>query len=728
MRSDAGRAIIGGMRVEGRRHRRVWQAVGWVGGAVVVVLVLITWRQLSRGDFEPQDAASLWGPPLGIAGLLVAVLALRKPSEGNTADLVRTWAATLAALVVSGEGRIYNQLLGDDTVPIDLAYTLQAVPGRAATAPLHGRLLSTPTPASSLVLPPSHPAGGTPDVAAYWRQVQPQRLVVTGPAGAGKTVFALALILALLKDRTDTDPVPVRVPVSLWDSTTPLEAFLTQRLIEAYGWPKAQAAALVEHGMVLPVLDGLDEMDPTLFDGNPDPDAPRARAVLEKLDGYRVRGEPGPLVLTCRTAHLQALTARGPLRDSVQVTLAPVSPAHAVRYLTTRAQDRTRWQPLIDHLNAHPGGELATLLSTPWRLCLTATVYHDDGNPDELTTHATAQDLDQHLLARFIPATTRLHRHPRTRLGWQRTYRPEQVHRWLHHLTRSLTHTARFTGTSVLISVRTDLVLHELWPLAGRTRVRIVEVTLTASAMVLVAFLAWATFFRSAPVEVIFPPAVLAVTYLAREGDTSPGRLGFSRPAIPGSVLATALFGALLGAVVFGVGGGLMFGLARGLMLGLLGGFVFALSHVLFMGSVAPPAKEARPWALLRDDLVLKLVVGLALGLMFGLLFGLMFGLLAGLVGGPVIGLTMLPGVGVGSLLMRRYTAFLLCSTGHLPFRLVVFLDWASEAGLLRYAGPAYQFRHRELQQWLTSHPEPMTAPRTTDTDPRPGQRCVPGR
>ncbi|WP_406432946.1 hypothetical protein [Streptomyces sp. NBC_01589] len=55
----------------------------------------------------------------------------------------------------------------------------------------------------------------------------------------------------------------------------------------------------------------------------------------------------------------------------------------------------------------------------------------------------------------------------------------------------------------------------------------------------------------------------------------------------------------------------------------------------------------------------------------------------------------------------RRYGAFLLGSRGRLPFRLARFLDWAVTAGLLRYSGPAYQFRHRELQQWLTHTPHP---------------------
>ncbi|MEU1577418.1 hypothetical protein ABZ519_41005 [Streptomyces collinus] len=42
-----------------------------------------------------------------------------------------------------------------------------------------------------------------------------------------------------------------------------------------------------------------------------------------------------------------------------------------------------------------------------------------------------------------------------------------------------------------------------------------------------------------------------------------------------------------------------------------------------------------------------------------------------------------------------------------MPWRLGAFLHWAYEAGLLRISGVVYQFRHRELQDWLTDHPTP---------------------
>jgi hypothetical protein len=63
------------------------------------------------------------------------------------------------------------------------------------------------------------------NIGLYFRQQpSPQRLVVLGEAGAGKTVLAVHLLLDQLRDRAAlTDnlraeaPVPVRVNVAGWD-------------------------------------------------------------------------------------------------------------------------------------------------------------------------------------------------------------------------------------------------------------------------------------------------------------------------------------------------------------------------------------------------------------------------------------------------------------------------------------------------------------------------------
>jgi hypothetical protein len=66
-----------------------------------------------------------------------------------------------------------------------------------------------------------------------------------------------------------------------------------------------------------------------------------------------------------------------------------------------------------------------------------------------------------------------------------------------------------------------------------------------------------------------------------------------------------------------------------------------------------------------------------------------------------------------------RYHLGLLIATVRrlLPLRVGRFLDWATAIGLLRTSGAAYQFRHRELFEWLTDEP------RSTDVEGRVAEK-----
>ena len=136
------------------------------------------------------------------------------------------------------------------------------------------------------------------------------RLVVLGEPGSGKTMLMVRLVLDLLARRTGGDPVPFLVSVASWNPTEQdLRDWLgTQLLIDhpALAGPPpegmtepTQAAALLASGLILPILDGLDEI----------PEQVRGPAISRINDALR----PGEqVVVTCRTQQYRdARPARG---------------------------------------------------------------------------------------------------------------------------------------------------------------------------------------------------------------------------------------------------------------------------------------------------------------------------------------------------------------------------------------------------------------------------------
>lgn len=103
----------------------------------------------------------------------------------------------------------------------------------------------------------------------------PKRLVVLGAPGAGKSMLVLNLALQLLSRRDAREPVPVLLSAANWNPVLSWEDWLAEqltaidrRLARAVRLPdggrRTLARDLVARGLILPVLDGLDEMDEKL--------------------------------------------------------------------------------------------------------------------------------------------------------------------------------------------------------------------------------------------------------------------------------------------------------------------------------------------------------------------------------------------------------------------------------------------------------------------------------
>ena len=160
--------------------------------------------------------------------------------------------------------------------------------------------------------------------------------------------------------------------------------------------------------------------------------------------------------------------------------------------------------------------------------------------------------------------------------------------------------------------------------------------------------------------------------------------------------LGTGLPAGLVHGLAFGLAFGLTFGLGAGLASGLLSATGVA------SGKWMPDISLISPMSALRQELAAGLTTGLTAGLTAGLAAGLTFGLAVGLTAGLAVGLGILFSTSTACI---RYLVGMAASMmeRRLPPHLGRFLTWACDSGLLRVSGATYQFRHRELQDWL--HP-----------------------
>jgi MFS family permease len=747
-----------------RPHRRV--AVGVLAAAVAAVTV---WMLL----LGPRGAtiASVLGFSVAVAGLVVALVKAR--AEFGSNDRLLGAARQVARDVRNQEAAVLARLMADsgDLKPAEVSFAWPApIYGRDDGGDRRGGMLS--------------------NVEGYYRSLNHGRLVVLGEPGSGKTVIAIQLVLdltaAVLAVADDTRRLP-RVPVRLSlpafdlgnevDVAAPevvsarLDNWLTRHLETVFGLPAKIADTLVSDGWILPVLDGLDEMDP-------DDALPRRAASVIRAINHFSAGNLRPVVITCRTNRYQQLSGRfesggnAPLAeetslntgryemvvlDATVVVAKPLSPSNVIDYLTYRFPDpadphriEPRWRPIIERLTASNVDDdlLATALGSPLRLFLTVTAYrHHTSRPEELSRLATITQLDEHLFARLVPAV--VEQHPLV----GRQYAASKVTRWLTTLARHLAEQGERGGSP------SDLRLDRLWPAAGwrAPRYAAAAVTTTAAGVLL----AFGVFAR-------WPPDVLPILGVAafvvlvawiasrptvdlRRLDLSglytfAGRRRIGRLLVIGFTAGLAA-GLMMATVSTLVG---LVGVLKFSALGLVGAFLIGLGS----GPTVRPTALDRPSRLVQQGMVYtitalvvvplifvftdmlisgKLEAGLVGALIAGLgtwlAVGLVIGSASGLVAGLAVGLKSnayfngvpfaIAALVVGLIFVANspwprylFAAMFLALREDLPRRPAVFMDWTYQAGLMRLSGIAVQFRHREFQTWLAIRDQSGDGPR----------------
>ncbi|MFD5202872.1 NACHT domain-containing protein [Streptomyces sp. NPDC058375] len=622
-------------------------------------------------------------------GVLTLALALRRGTEAVPAEDRAALTGRLAQAVASAE-LLSRRVIGGDRIPVRVSFTFRTSShARSATRPLV-------------------PNGTLDGLVADYGAVRPRRLVITGQPGAGKSVLARAFVAEFNRRRTEAEPVPVLLPLGDWGRQELFRDWVVRHLVRDYGITSAHAAQLMDSGLVLPVLDGLDELDEP---GVPLPES-RAQQVLDALTGYQSGLEPAPVVLTCRTDLYDVLETSGrPMLDAGRVEIDPVEAQEAVRFLAMRQDAIHRegeWRPVLDELRAHPQGVLARSLSTPWRLVAMATAYEQVNRPGELLGVRTEQEVTDRMFARFIPASVRA-------VDDEDRYSPEKVHTWLHHLALGLASQNGGANT---------LVLPELARSPGAWRSRMLYVV-TVSFLTLVSLWAFLLNGTRGSAEwgvslLVVAMAVLALLHLRPRGYRLIKRSDMWLPPWRSPLWSVASKMAFTGRNRWGV---LVLAILPVMILwrsvapeqlGGIGDWPLALAVLpmltLYVGFLAGNTLDAAaigPSGWPRGGVFTALALGWPAVVLLGL------GLRAGL------GLTdCLPLLAVFGVLYcavsgdsAMYLCWLLVHFRRVPFRLSRFLDWCHAAGLIRITGGVYQFRHREFQEWLARHPAPLTRP-----------------
>lgn len=746
------------------RRGRVAAGVG-AGVCLVVAVGLVVWGMpgTRRGDVDPVAAA------IAIVGVGLAGWSVALTWAGIRAQVVDTGALAgeLADLVVRVETEARARMLGGDR-PLEVVFVRRSgVRFDAAGGGADGRLR---------------------DVADYYRQLRPGRLVVTGAAGAGKSLMAAELVLALLETRGPDEPVPVRMSLPSWRNLragAPPEAlrrWIRDHLVDTYRLLPAHAEALVVAGRVLPVLDGLDEMDAA--DAAPGSAAyPRARQALAVLNAYRRGRGPAPLVVTCRTG---AYAALGRVAHAAHVELQPVAPEDARRFVEGRVEVPDRWRRVLAELRSTPHGVLARVLSTPWRLTMAVIAYEqrDDlsgafvRDPDDLLASALGNEavLSDHLMDLFVAVS--IANGPRAHGSDRPRFAPRKVHGCLGSLARYLD--ANATGRTVAGRTlsATDLVPHELWPLHGRWTVPVLAAICVGfpaaytgylmldhqpltrrlfvsgmTALVLGAVVVTMVLIRPWPRGARLEPGMLRTRQGLRNawlGFVGGASLGFAPGFTLGYLYGRDAGYAIEFALTGGGAAGLMLGLGVALAAGMRGDGHARISGPRdivrrdavagVVSTVVVSAAVVMAVALGLSVTIYPLVEGYDLGkplpdslwreseslppddrleaiaayqlthtdhdyraglghLADNAVWSLPIGILAGALLGPLFGQAAF-----------RYAVFVIGPDRRgiaIPVRLGACLDWAVDAGLLRVAGTAYQFRHRELQDWFARQPAP---------------------
>ncbi|WP_126552490.1 NACHT domain-containing protein [Dictyobacter kobayashii] len=242
-------------------------------------------------------------------------------------------------------------------------------------------------------------------------------LLILGEPGAGKTTLLLDLLRELIK-RAEIDstlPIPVIFNLSAWaEKRPPFADWLIEELMTKYQVPQKLAAEWIQYDHIVPLLDGLDEVEEAF-----------RTACIEAINGYRQEHGLLSMVVCSRKTDYLSQSARIILNSAVVVQ--PLAAQQIDSYISQAGPELEAMDYALKH-DTH----LQEMASNPLMLTILALSYRDMPLEEVLAM----KSLETSRNAIFEKYVERLLLQQNTT---DEHFTPQQTKRWLGWLAEQLT-------------------------------------------------------------------------------------------------------------------------------------------------------------------------------------------------------------------------------------------------------------------------------------------------
>ena len=522
-------------------------------------------------------------------------------------------------------------------------------------------------------------------------------LLVLGEPGAGKTTMLLQLVSHLMAEaEADADcPMPAVFSLATYTNGRTLAQWLVEQLANNYEVPRKLSEAWIESGQFIPLLDGLDEVEPS-----------HRPACAEAINEFRERHPGVSLLVTARNRDYQALAMR--LNMDKAIILQPLTLEQIDAYLARRGER-------LDGLRASLAADrtLRDLAQTP--LMLSIMTLAANRPPESGSAELGFQLTRDHLFDVYVERMARYR-------SKNMSYAPSDTIGWLSWLAKQMARAGK--PTFFLEDMQPNWLPDADRDTFGRTTRTLVFSLLAATAVPAVLWLLFNGRWGGAI-------AMLIGGILAAFVPALTGRF-LIRPRLPTRrIEMVESLGWSWPWAALGAGAGALVGLALGARVAWMDRWTTVPWPALL--AAAGAVQMTFEYGLLRGDLRLRTTPGQGVeqsrrnGLMVATIVGVATGLagalavvIATLIGGarPLIPVSawllwaalylgMGGGLAFGLLawLQHRRLRQILDDRRLFPATGADFLNFAAERNLLRKVGGGYTFVHALLLDYFNDRP-----------------------